>query len=557
MSTTVLGKVSITPKGAWSASTSYEPLDVVSYGGSAFLARRANSNVTPVEGDDWQMIAEKATIGNLLQTTGDSTEDAMSQKAATDSFARKKELTELHLFHYDRSIHNGYMLSNGTFEGQDDYHCIYTNIIQCSNGDVFKYKGVGKFSTYSWIAYLDGELVSEINGQIDSPNDYTDVVIPDGVNGVVFSSYAPIADDIIFDLQRSEPESIINRVETCESSLSKVSDCIVNERTIISFAKTGLKLINQSGVVADTVMTESFVSNAISVESDEMYLITGNAGWGCYIFAFYKSDGSFLSGYKSDGSSNCTCITDYKIVVPESAKTLVVSWNTTFGVGIVKKLGRNITGNRYYGKKWVCVGDSITEKNSATTVHYFDYISGVNGMTVVNMGVGGTGYMRGKENSNAFYQRVSQIPTDSDVITIFGSGNDLAQYSNIGEYTDATTDTICGCVNATLDAIFTRCPTTPVGIIAPSPWQSYPTTKTSENIMEGYVEKLEKIAKYRGVPFLDLYHCSNLRPEDSTNRISCFYNDASLDGNGDGVHPNELGHAIISTKIRAFLETLI
>ena len=38
MSTTVLGKVSMTPKGAWNASTSYEPLDVVSYGGSAFLA---------------------------------------------------------------------------------------------------------------------------------------------------------------------------------------------------------------------------------------------------------------------------------------------------------------------------------------------------------------------------------------------------------------------------------------------------------------------------------------------------------------------------------------
>lgn len=83
MSTTVLGKVSITPKGAWSAGTSYEPLDVVSYGGSAFLARRANSNVTPTEGADWQMIAEKATVGNIAQTTGDSTELVMSQKTVT------------------------------------------------------------------------------------------------------------------------------------------------------------------------------------------------------------------------------------------------------------------------------------------------------------------------------------------------------------------------------------------------------------------------------------------------------------------------------------------
>lgn len=83
MSTTVLGKVSMTPKGAWNASTSYEPLDVVSYGGSAFLARRANSNVTPTEGADWQMIAEKATVGNIEQTTGAATDKVMSQKAVT------------------------------------------------------------------------------------------------------------------------------------------------------------------------------------------------------------------------------------------------------------------------------------------------------------------------------------------------------------------------------------------------------------------------------------------------------------------------------------------
>ena len=92
MSTTILGKVSMTPKGAWNASTSYAPLDVVSYGGSAFLARRANSNVTPAEGDDWQMIAEKATIGNLLQTTGESTEDAMSQKAVSDEIDKDFKL---------------------------------------------------------------------------------------------------------------------------------------------------------------------------------------------------------------------------------------------------------------------------------------------------------------------------------------------------------------------------------------------------------------------------------------------------------------------------------
>lgn len=129
MSTTVLGKVSMTPKGAWNAGTSYEPLDVVSYGGSAFLARRANSNVTPVEGDDWQMIAEKATIGNLLQTTGDSTEDAMSQKAATDSFALKEDLGNVinlsETTIEQKKYQIGTLLSYGNFDSNIKYRISY------------------------------------------------------------------------------------------------------------------------------------------------------------------------------------------------------------------------------------------------------------------------------------------------------------------------------------------------------------------------------------------------------------------------------------------------
>jgi lysophospholipase L1-like esterase len=86
---------------------------------------------------------------------------------------------------------------------------------------------------------------------------------------------------------------------------------------------------------------------------------------------------------------------------------------------------------------------------------------------------------------------------------------------------------------------------------------SYPTTMVANNHMDDYVEKLQKIANYRGVPFLDLYHGSNLRPENETNRNACFYNESSLDGNGDGVHPNELGHRIIAPKIYEFLKTLL
>ena len=68
----------------------------------------------------------------------------------------------------------------------------------------------------------------------------------------------------------------------------------------------------------------------------------------------------------------------------------------------------------------------MTESNSRTTKHYFGYIAEKTGIKTVNLGVSGTGYMRRKDINRAFYQRVSDIPEDADVITIFGNGNDLS-----------------------------------------------------------------------------------------------------------------------------------
>lgn len=218
-------------------------------------------------------------------------------------------------------------------------------------------------------------------------------------------------------------------------------------------------------------------------------------------------------------------------------------------------------------KKWCVVGDSLTEVNAATTKHYFDYIQDTTGVSIQNLGVGGTGYVRGYDSSEAFYQRITSVANDADIVTIFGSGNDcnisaMSKFDGmtwseaLGTYTDNTTDTICGCINATLNAFFTAYPTKPIGIVAPTPWKTYPTTLTTNNRFEDYTAVLKQIAEYHGIPFLDLYHNSNLRPENEANRDACFY-DSELDGNADGVHPNALGHSIIAPKFFEFIKTLM
>ena len=58
MLNTNLGKVSITPKGAWDAETAYSRLDAVTYGGDSWLVLTEGvTGVVPAEGADYTLLA--------------------------------------------------------------------------------------------------------------------------------------------------------------------------------------------------------------------------------------------------------------------------------------------------------------------------------------------------------------------------------------------------------------------------------------------------------------------------------------------------------------------
>lgn len=203
------------------------------------------------------------------------------------------------------------------------------------------------------------------------------------------------------------------------------------------------------------------------------------------------------------------------------------------------------------GKKWACVGDSLTANNIRTTKHYFDYVSDETGIETYNMGDSGSGYAAEQDTDTAFYQRISDVPLDSDVITIFGSFNDLATEVPLGDADDSGTETIGGCINETLDNLFEVLPLANVGIVTPTPWQSQ-TPLNEPNSASAYVDLLIAVCKRRSIPCLDLFHCSLLRPWDSDFRELAYSKD-----DGDGTHPDETGHKIIAPRFKAFLETLL
>jgi hypothetical protein len=95
-------------------------------------------------------------------------------------------------------------------------------------------------------------------------------------------------------------------------------------------------------------------------------------------------------------------------------------------------------------------------------------------------------------------------------------------------------------------------PTIQLGIVAPTPWEDYPPDLNDSNAMAQYVKALKEICYLRSIPFLDLYHESNLRPWTAEGRAACYSKDE-----GHGVHPDEEGHKIIAPRFEGFLDSLL
>ena len=182
------------------------------------------------------------------------------------------------------------------------------------------------------------------------------------------------------------------------------------------------------------------------------------------------------------------------------------------------------------------------------TLNYHDYIAEESGISVVNMGVSGTGYARKSSYGEAFHVRILGIPTDADIVTIFGSFNDIGANLEVGSITDTGTTTLCGCINTTIDNLFDKFPLVRVGIITPTPWHYKNLVPQNENT---YVNAIINIARHRGIPCLDLFHESGLRPWDETFRSIAYSNDSN------GVHPDEYGHEMIAPIIYEFIKKLL
>lgn len=270
------------------------------------------------------------------------------------------------------------------------------------------------------------------------------------------------------------------------------------------------------------------------------------------IGATFDEAGSLIGGMGMDGQYATRHTFIY--TVPEDVYFVAINYHLDCVDETVVSPLRGIPLETYSGVTWACVGDSLTENNTRASKHYYDYVANDLGLSVLNYGMSSTGYKNG--GGSMFYKRISAISDQFDVMTIFGSFNDLSSDWDLGNVTDVDDSTICGCINLAIEAFYTKFPTKKLAIITPTPWKvgiNYFGVETTRENMEEYVAALIEIAKIHRLPLLDLYHYSGLNPDNNT-VVTTYFNENGVQD--VGVHPNSEGHKYIYPVIREFMKTI-
>lgn len=196
-------------------------------------------------------------------------------------------------------------------------------------------------------------------------------------------------------------------------------------------------------------------------------------------------------------------------------------------------------------KKWVVIGDSISDTvggRTRTDKFYQEFIAENTGCTLFNWGGNGTGYFKEFNGVSYIYNRLDEIPSDANLITIFSGTNDNITLGNYGD-TDFTS--FYGAVDKTVKAIKDKFPLVPLGLITPLPKTVNDLTNAKN---KNYSEAIKAIGKKYSVPVLDLYADCGFHVNNNEFRLNCL---------PDGLHPNINGHAMLSKKIQPWLENVV
>lgn len=344
--------------------------------------------------------------------------------------------------------------------------------------------------------------------------------------------------------------------------------------------------ISVSGDVLPVNNTYYSVSDPIDIGEYSTLQVTARANWGHMMFAFYDTDGIFISGEKSTNSESSTTIENKVVIRPSNAKYIRLSKasNVAPYTECSYKAYRIKSNDKLFGKKWCVMGDSFSY-GGYSPMNMFEegkyigcrkvypyYIGNRTHIDIVDFTLGGRtlaypsdgSFSNSITNPNAdcYYQKV---PVDTDYLTIYlgindshhasGSsgtdGEDTTGVIPIGTIDDATTSTFGGAWNVVLSWLMENRPNTHIGIIV---------SNGVDNV--DYRTLTIEVAKKYGIPYIDMNGdertpamVRSVNPDISSSVKEILKKKWSVNPDSN-THPNDKAHEYESWFIESFLRSL-
>ena len=203
------------------------------------------------------------------------------------------------------------------------------------------------------------------------------------------------------------------------------------------------------------------------------------------------------------------------------------------------------TESWYKGKKICAYGDSVTEQNK-----WQSFVSSYFNCSFYNRGVGGTTVTQINSSTNHMSgdTRIETIPTDSDVVLVFGGHNDWSNASiNMGDIkTDALSESTSfkSAFGLMLKKIQTRCPNAKIITMTPVGGRTEEASSNQDKqfyirdlCMTDFANAVKEVSAYYGIPCIDINANSGINTLNHTTYIA------------DLIHPNLEGGKLIANEV--------
>ena len=208
--------------------------------------------------------------------------------------------------------------------------------------------------------------------------------------------------------------------------------------------------------------------------------------------------------------------------------------------------------------KIACLGDSITQAVNLETLENYQELAwphilkeALGAKEVVNLGIGGSSI--GRYWADAFVDRYTEIPEDTDLIFVMGGTNDgfCASFVEFGNSGERAPRTFWGDLDELMDGLKENYPDAEVIFLTPLPNSLHDYLKAERKYLmpqEEFSDVIITLAEEHGMEVFDLYNSNILDGHDKDNILHLM---------PDGVHPNAEGYRILGEHVAAELIRLL